>query len=166
MGVLRVVAICALGWIFAIGLIAVSCQRASAQETEALREPGELRLRLGDFRGVRRGQAAPDDGILMAPETILRIQIDYDALALRLTRERERAEDRCQVQLDMQRARTRAESERVTLRDGLWAAREGELIEAARRAREEAVRQWYENPGLWTGVGALVASLVAILVQI
>lgn len=162
MGVLRVVAICALGWIFAI---AVSCQRASAQETEALREPGELRLRLGDFRGVRRGQVAPDDGILMAPETILQIQIDYDALALRLTRERERAEDRCQLQLDMQRARTRAESERVTLRDGLWAARERELVEAVRRAREEAVRQWHENPGFWAGVGALVASLVAILVS-
>lgn len=135
----------------------------AAQAPEALPEPGEMRLQLGGFRAIRRGQPAPDDGILVAADTLLRIQMDYDALAFRLGRERERAEARCLVQLDMERARTRAEMERLILRDGLWRDRERELREAVQQARQDAVRQWYENPGLWAGVGALVASLVAVL---
>jgi hypothetical protein len=147
-------------WLWASAAFA---QVAPSDRLPAPEEP--MVLQMPAFSAIRRGQASPVDALLVDPEVMVRITMDYDRLAFRLVRERSAAEDRCTVRLDIERAHTRAAEERVALHDNLWEGRQRELNQRVEQERSAAVRQWYENPGLWAGFGAIAASAVAILVS-
>lgn len=112
---------------------------------------------------LRRGRAAPRDGLLIDPTLLLRLHFDIDRLEHRLQADLARAEERCGVRVEMEEARTTAATERAELRDSLWRNRERDLVNQVAAAQEDAKRGWHENPALWAGVGAVVASLVAVL---
>ena len=139
---------------------------AQAPASDQLPAPEQpMVLQMPAFTAVRRSQPSPADGILVDPDAMVRIAMDYDRLAFRLTRERAASEESCAVRLDIERARTRAAEERVALHDNLWEGRQRELSQRIEQERSAAIRQWWENPGLWAGFGAIAASAVAILVS-
>jgi hypothetical protein len=118
----------------------------------------------GDLVPLRRGTAAPRDGLLIDAEDMLRISQEYDRMRYLLTRTVERDAETCGVRVEMERARLTACDERLTLRDDLWAARQTELAnmvsEARAEARRAAERSWIESPVLWFVVGVAATSLV------
>ena len=128
-------------------------------EEFALPEPGDL-------VPLRRGTAAPRDGLLIDAVDMLRISQEYDRMRYLLTRTAERDAETCGVRVEMERARIGACEERLRLRDELWTARQAELValvtEAREQARQAAERGWYENPVIYFIVGAVVVGLVWI----
>lgn len=132
---------------------------ATPEEEFRLPEPGEV-------LPLRRGAAAPRDGLLIDAEDMLRISQEYDRMRYLLTRTAERDAETCDVRVEMERARLSACEERLRLRDELWADRQDELalqIEAARtEARRAAERQFWESPVLWFVVGVTATSVVWI----
>jgi hypothetical protein len=132
---------------------------APVVEEFALPEPGDL-------VPLRRGAAAPRDGLLIDAEDMLRISQEYDRMRYLLTRTAERDAETCGVRVEMERARIGACEERLRLRDELWTARQAELAalvaEAREQARHAAERGWYENPVLWFVVGVAATGLVWI----
>lgn len=121
-------------------------------------------LDLPEVLSLRRGQVAPRDGLLIDAQDLIAISLDVERLQFLLRRTEERDRQTCEVRVQQEMARARAADERTTLHDGLWEGRQRELVTAVEQARRAAERQWYEQPVLWLGLGALVASLVAILV--
>jgi hypothetical protein len=115
---------------------------------------------------LRRGTAAPRDGLLIDAADLLAIRADYERLRYLLTRTTERDEEVCSVRVQIEQARTSACGERVTLRDELWTARQAELVAqiaaAQEQARRAAERAWHEHPALWLAIGIVVGGLVAI----
>lgn len=124
-----------------------------------LPEPGEV-------LPLRRGAAAPRDGLLIDAEDMLRISQEYDRMRYLLTRTAERDAETCEVRIEMERARIGACEERLRLRDELWTARQAELValvtEAREQARHAAERGWHENPILWFVVGVAATGLAWI----
>ena len=119
-----------------------------------------------DLVPLRRGAAAPRDGLLIDAVDMLRISQEYDRMRYLLTRTAERDAETCGVRVEMERARIGACEERLRLRDELWTARQTELValvtEAREQARRAAERGWYENPVIYFIVGAVVVGLVWI----
>jgi len=115
---------------------------------------------------LRRGTAAPRDGLLIDASDLLQIRADYERLRYLLARTTERDAETCEVRVEMERARIGACEERLRLRDELWTARQAELValvtEAREQARQAAERGWYENPIIYFIVGAVVVGLVWI----
>lgn len=140
-------------------------QETTPSTTEEFRlpEPGEI-------LPLRRGTAAPRDGLLIDAEDLLRIQQEYERMRFLLTRTSERDAEVCDVRVEMERARLTACEERLRLRDELWEARQIELSDAVAAARSEArraaERQWYESPVLWFVVGAVATSIVWIAASV
>lgn len=132
---------------------------AAPEEEFRLPEPGEV-------LPLRRGVAAPHDGLLIDAEDMLRITQEYDRMRYLLTRTAERDRETCDVRIAMEGARLTACEERLTLRDDLWAARQTELTvqinEARAEARRAAERAWFESPVLWFCVGVVATSAVWI----
>lgn len=118
----------------------------------------------GDLVPLRRGTAAPRDGLLIDAEVMLQIQMEYDRMRYLLTRTAERDVELCNVRVEMERARLTACDERLMLRDDLWTARQSELtaqiVEARAAARTAAERSAWESPVLWFVVGVAATSLV------
>lgn len=142
--------------------------RASGQDTASseefrLLEPGEI-------LALRRGQAAPRDGLLVDSEDMLRISQEYDRMRYLLTRTEERDREVCDVRVEMERARLTACEERLALRDELWSARQSELLAAVAAANERAAqaaqRGWWESPLLWAIVGGVVVGVVWIAAEV
>lgn len=136
---------------------------AAPVEEFRLPEPGEI-------LPLRRGTAAPRDGLLIDAEDMLRISQEYDRMRYLLTRTAERDAETCEVRVEMERARIGACEERLRLRDELWTARQAELAalvaEAREQARHAAERGWYENPVLWFCVGVVVTGIVWIAASV
>lgn len=141
---------------------------ALAQETPVAPPPAEefALPEPGDLVPLRRGTAAPRDGLLIDAGDMLRISQEYDRMRYLLTRTAERDAETCGVRVEMERARIGACEERLRLRDELWTARQTELValvtEAREQARRAAERGWYENPVIYFIVGAVVVGLVWI----
>jgi hypothetical protein len=123
----------------------------------------------GDLVPLRRGTAAPRDGLLIDAEDMLRISQEYDRMRYLLTRTVERDREICDVRVEMERARLTACDERLMLRDDLWAARQTELVaqvtEARSEARRAAERGWFESPILWFFAGVIATGAVWIAVE-
>jgi len=136
---------------------------AAPVEEFRLPEPGEI-------LPLRRGTAAPRDGLLIDAEDMLRISQEYDRMRYLLTRTAERDAETCEVRVEMERARIGACEERLRLRDELWTARQAELAalvaEAREQARHAAERGWYENPVLWFVVGVAVTAIVWVAASV
>lgn len=136
---------------------------AAPEEEFRLPEPGEL-------IPLRRGAAAPRDGLLIDAEDMLRISQEYDRMRYLLTRTAERDAETCEVRVEMERARLGACEERLRLRDELWTARQNELAmlvtEARAEARHAAERSWFESPVLWFCVGVVATAAVWIAVEV
>jgi hypothetical protein len=124
-----------------------------------LPEPGEI-------LPLRRGTAAPRDGLLIDAEDMLQIQQEYERMRFMLERVSERDRETCDVRVEMEHARLSACEERLRLRDELWDARQNELndtiVEARAEARRAAERAWFESPVLWFIVGVVATSIVWI----
>jgi hypothetical protein len=118
----------------------------------------------GDLVPLRRGAAAPHDGLLIDAADMLQIYQEYDRMQYLLTRTAERDTETCDVRIEMERARLTACNERLVLRDDLWTARQAELtaqiVEARAEARRAAERQPWESPVLWFVVGVAATSIV------
>lgn len=158
----RFAVVVTIAWFF---VNIMSAAIASAQDAGALPEPEVPALQLPAFSALRRGQPSPADGLFVTFEQMAQIRLDYDALAAQLVRDLSSAGQQCELRVDAERLRIRSAEENLTLHTRLWEGRQGELLERAMQAEERAVRQWYENPGLWAGIGAVAAAAVAILVS-
>lgn len=149
-------------WAVLVLLFLLAAPPVAAQEPVdefRLPEPGEI-------LPLRRGQAAPRDGLLVDAEDMLRISQEYDRMRYLLTRTEERDREVCDVRVEMERAHVTACEERLSLRDELWSARQTELLAEIARAREAAARAaergWWESPVLWAIVGGVVVGVVWI----
>lgn len=122
-----------------------------------------------DYVPLRRGAAAPHDGLLIEAADMLQIHQEYERMRYLLTRTAERDIELCDVRVEMERARLTACNERLMLRDDLWTARQAELtaqiVEARAEARRAAERGWYENVVLWFVVGVVATGAVWIAVE-
>jgi hypothetical protein len=152
-------------------LVLLAPSTALAQETAVPTESDEFRLpEPGEILPLRRGTAAPRDGLLIDQEDLLQIQMEYERMRYLLTRTAERDAEVCDVRVEMERARLTACEERLRLRDELWTAREDELndtiVEERATARRAAERQWWESPVLWFVVGAVATSVVWIAASV
>lgn len=135
----------------------VPAPEAIPEEEFRLPDPGEI-------LPLRRGSAAPHDGLLIDAEDMLRIQQEYERMRYLLARTSERDRELCAVRVEMEHARLTACEERLRLRDDLWSARQTELVtqvtEARAEARRAAERAWFESPVLWFVVGVAATSVV------
>ena len=149
-----------------LALVLVLSVTSAAQAQEAV-DPEAFRLpEPGEISALRRGVPSPRDGLLIAADDLLHIQMEYDRLRYLLGRTQERDGQVCDARVEMERMRIGACEERLALRDTLWTARQAELLaqiaearEAARRAGE---RGWYEHPAMWFAVGVLATAAVWI----
>lgn len=123
-----------------------------------------------DILPLRRGAAAPRDGLLIDASDFLQIRADYERLRYLLAHTVERDGELCGVRVQIEQARTEACGERVTLRDELWTARQAELnqalVAAETRAARAAERGLLESPALWAVVGAAIVGALWIAVSV
>ncbi len=142
------------------------CATASAQEHAAPSQArgASFQLPEPDVLPLRRGAAAPRDGLLIDAANLLQIQQEYDRMRFVLDLTSERDREVCDVRVEMEHLRLLATEERLTLRDGLWGAREQELLrqlrEAQEQARHAAERGWWESEALWFAVGVVATGAV------
>jgi hypothetical protein len=114
--------------------------------------------------GLRRGQAAPRDGLFVEVATYLAMVREIEGLEARIGELLQRERARCDALLGVEHARLAAAEDRLTLRDGLWRERQGELIQRVAEEHEAGQRDWYEEPLLWFAMGgALVGVIVGIV---
>lgn len=113
------------------------------------------------------GGRAPFAGTLMEAQIAvwLRGQVDelrlqVSSLEAELARTVAREGERASVLVEIERARTSAAESRTALRDGLWQARATELTRQLRAARDDARPSFWEQPGLWYGLGVGTVVLV------
>jgi hypothetical protein len=142
---------------------------AVAQDTAA--PDAQLQLpATGDILPLRRGQAAPQDGLLIDAHDLLDIQQSYERMRFLLGLTHDRDVQLGDVRVQMEQARTRAAEERLTLHDTLWADRQAELVASLQAAQQQAQhaaeRQWFESPILWAAIGAVLATVVYISVTV
>lgn len=139
-----------------------AAQPVRAQEAPQLVEP--------EIVPLRRGATAPHDGLLIDASSLLQIRADYERLRYLLTHASERDAAICDVRVQIEQARTSACSERVTLRDELWSARQAELnaalVAAETRAVRAAERGILESPALWAVIGAAIVGALWIAVSV
>lgn len=128
---------------------------------------------VGDFLPLHRGTAAPRDGLLVDQAEMLSIVQGYDRLQHLLDATVARDSETCDVRVAIEHAHVTAAEERLTLRDDLWGARQQELVaqiqatqQQVMQAQHAAERQWWESPIMWGLIGALVASVVFIAVEV
>jgi hypothetical protein len=137
---------------------------AMAQEQPAPSSEFQLTEPTQEILPLRRGAMAPRDGLLIDAADLLQIRADYERLRYLLTRTAERDAELCDVRVAIERAHTAAAEERLTLRDGLWNARQAELVAQVARAQEQAQRaaerSFWEHPGLWAAIGGAIVGLV------
>ena len=129
----------------------------AAPQAFQLPEPGEV-------TPLRRGVAAPRDGLLIDAADLLQIRQEYDRMHFLLGRTSERDREVCDVRVEMEHLRLLAAEERLTLRDGLWSTREEDLLRQLREAQEQsrraAERGWWESEALWFAVGVVATGAV------
>jgi hypothetical protein len=140
---------------------------ASGQDAIAPGTPEQFQLpETGEVLPLRRGAAAPHDGLLIEAADLLQIRNEYERMRYLLTRTAERDSERCDVRVQIEHAHVLAAEERLTLRDDLWTARQTELVTQVQatqeQARRAAERQWYDAPLLWAVIGAAVVGVVWI----
>jgi hypothetical protein len=146
-------------------LVLLLPSRAVAQEPIVAPPAEEFRLpEPSEILPLRRGAAAPRDGLLIDAGDMLQIQQEYDRMRYLLSRTSERDRELCDVRVEMERARLSAAEERLRLRDDLWGSREGDLLrqlrESQAQARRAAERGWWESEALWFAVGVVATGAV------
>jgi len=118
----------------------------------------------GDILPLHRGQPAPQDGLLVAEDDMLHIRQEYDRMRFLLGLMTQHDSEVCDVRVQTEQARTQAATDRLTLTNQLWTARQQELlasIQAAQhQAQQAAQREWYESPALWAAIGVVLATVV------
>jgi hypothetical protein len=124
----------------------------------------------GDILPLHRGQAAPQDGLLIDAGDLLGIQQGYERMRFLLGLTQTRDTEICDVRVQVEHARTTAAEDRLTLRDGLWTARQTELLatiqQAQQQAQHAAERGFFEQPAVWFAIGILVATIAFIAVSV
>lgn len=158
---------------FAIALLplrALAQDTAPSATTAALPTAPSAQFQLpdvGDFLPLHRGAPAPRDGLLVDQAVMLSIVQGYDRLQHLLDATATRDGELCDVRVAIEHAHVTAAEERLTLRDGLWEARQAELVQQITatqqqvlQAQHAAERQFWESPILWAVVGALVATAI------
>lgn len=124
----------------------------------------------GDILPLRRGQASPQDGLLIGAADLLNIQQSYERMRFLLGLTQERDAQVCDVRVQIEHAHTLAAEDRLTLRDTLWTDRQAELVAQVQAAQAQAQhageRQWFESPPLWAAIGAIVATVVFVGVSV
>ncbi len=137
--------------------LAVSCVTlgAAAQDVQ-LPEPTLLQV----------GARAPFTGQLMAQEDVLSWARTIEGLERQLAAEVTRQADLCAARITGEQARTTAAEGTTALHDALFEQRITALAAEVVETRQAAMRQWYESPALWFGIGVLVAAVVVIVVGV
>ena len=115
------------------------------------------------------GGRAPFAGTLMEAQIAvwLRGQVDelrlqVSSLEAELARTVAREGERASVLIEVERARTAAAESRTELRDGLWQARAADLTRQLRASQDDARPSFWEQPGLWYGLGVATVTLIGI----
>jgi len=123
-------------------------------------------VQLAPPEAIRRGQQAPRDGLFVDPMTYVSLTLQIDGLEHQLTESAARDEALCLSRIAIEHARVAAETDRLTLREGLWQQRQEELLARIREEQHRAERGFFENPLFWFVVGAAAAALAAIVVAV
>jgi len=138
---------------FAFCLLASSV--AAAQSTPATPPLQEVPY-------LPQGRPAPFEGFLIRGPDLaqwkLRILVLEHQLDMTVTTEHRVAE----VETRLNSARVQAVEERLALRDRLWTEQTTVLIKDLARARQAAIRSWYESPTLWFAVGVLITAVLSV----
>lgn len=121
----------------------------------------------GRIVSVREGDRVPFAGTLMDPQVpvwmrgqIDELHLDVARLEAELARTVAREGERSSVLIEVEQARTRAVESRLELRETLWRGRVTELVRELRTARDDARPSFWEQPGLWYGLGVGTVVLV------
>jgi hypothetical protein len=124
----------------------------------------------GDILPLRRGQSAPQDGLLIDAHDLLSIQQEYERMRFQLGLVERRDTEVCDVRVQVEHARTAAAEERLSLHDELWTARQTELLatieQARQQARHAAERGFFDEPAVWFAIGIIVASVAFVAVSV
>lgn len=143
----------------------------SATAAPAPSDPSQFQLPdTGDILPLRRGQAAPQDGLLVDAHDLLSIQQEYERMRFMLGLTHDRDVQLCDIRVQEEQARTHAAEERLTLHDTLWTDRQQELVAAVQAAQQQAQRaaqrEWFESPPLWAAIGVVLATVVFVAVSV
>lgn len=163
-------------WFVAVTIVALVLMPAIASGQDATPTPSATaseQFQLpdpGDILPLHRGQASPQDGLLIGAADLLNIQQSYERMRFLLGLTQERDAQVCDVRIQIEHAHTLAAEERLTLRDTLWTDRQAELVAQVQAAQAQAQhageRQWFESPVMWLVVGALVATVAFVAVTV
>lgn len=134
-------------------------------------DPSQFQLPdTGDILPLRRGQTAPQDGLLIDPHDLLSIQQEYERMRFMLGLTHDRDVQLCDIRVQEEQARTHAAEERLTLHDTLWTDRQQELVAAVQAAQQQAQRagqrDFWESPPLWAAIGVILATVVYVAVSV
>ncbi len=106
------------------------------------------------------GDRAPRTGMLIDDGDLVAWRQMIERLAYELGAQRSLAAATCDLRVHEEQSRTGAAQAEITLRESLWTARVTELTQALTTAREHEGPAWYEQPMLWTVVGAILGAAV------
>lgn len=138
---------------------------AGTVQAQELPEPPQVQLvpprpHLVPPEALRRGQAAPRDGLFVEPPTYLGLTRHVDDLEFLLARTVRMETDRCEARIERVQVRLQAANETLELHDSLWESRQAELATSLAEARRSAERGWWENDVLWLTIGVAAGGII------
>lgn len=118
----------------------------------------------GEILALEAGERAPRAGMLIADDDLALWRREIERLTYRLAATVALDAQTLELRLDQERARAAAAEERATLRDELWRTRAEELGRSLTESRGREGPRWFEQPMLWTVVGAILGGAVVGLI--
>lgn len=117
---------------------------------------------MGDVLALDAGDRAPHAGMLIGDDDLVVWRQAIERLQFQLQSERTVAAAVLEHKLAEERLRTAAATETLALHDRMWTDRVADLSRQLATAREHQGPAWYEQPGLWFGLGVL-ATVIAVV---
>lgn len=151
--------------------VAIAAQPLGALAQDAQASADQFQLpEPGDILPLRRGQASPQDGLLIDAHDMLQIQQEYERMRFLLGLTQQRDTEVCDVRVQIEHAHTTAAEERLALHTTLWEGRQQELVASVQQAQQQAQhaaeRSFFDQPAVWFAIGILVATVAFIAVSV
>lgn len=105
-------------------------------------------------------ERAPRDGMLIDDDDLVAWRHEIERLRYELGAHVSLAAATCDLRVHEEQSRTGAAQAEMALHESLWTARAQELTTALATARGREGPAWYEQPVLWTIVGAILGGAV------
>jgi hypothetical protein len=141
-------------------LLLISTCTAHAQTVPPLELPDAQPTVTHPILDLDAGDRAPRAGMLIDDDDLVSWRQMIERLAYELGAQRSLATATCDLRVHEETLRTAAARAELALRDGLWTSRVEELAAQLDQARGRQGPAWYEQPLLWTVVGAILGGAV------